>query len=38
MTAGGLRLQSANGQALPAAGGQLGVPLPTWKEKQDKMN
>jgi outer membrane biogenesis lipoprotein LolB len=36
-TAGGVRVQTVNGQAFPGANAAK-VPLPTWKEKQDKMN
>jgi len=36
-TTGGVRVQTANGQPL-AGTNAMKVPLPTWKEKQDKMN
>jgi hypothetical protein len=36
-TTGGVRVQTANGQPLPGTK-PVKVPLPTWKEKQDKMN
>ena len=39
LTATGFALKTANGQPLPAAAaGLVKVPVPTWKEKQDKMN
>jgi hypothetical protein len=36
-TAGGVKVRTANGQPLPGTNA-VKVPLPTWKEKQDKMN
>jgi len=35
--AGGVRVQTVNGQASPGANAAK-MPLPTWKEKQDKMS